>query len=223
MKPEEWLKLTVVVKVRNKLGSWTRDDVIAFANQEFNSVELTKQQISELCEKLKHKKLEKPGKQFYLTASNVIGAAPAEFKLVANRGSLGWSKTHWYYTNKKASLRFASLKELLSWVFNLIEQNPRKLWHEIIQQWNYKNKINNFSEANSEGFSLDSALEKVVAKRTLLDKKTCTPLPDNANIQKQYWGLDVGDILVKQNEQIQVVEVRANLDTPPTITFKKVE
>lgn len=223
MKPEEWLKLTVVVKVRNKLASWTRNDVIAFANQEFNSINLTKQQISELCEKLKQKKLEKPGKQFYIASSGITTVAPAEFKLVSNPGTLGWSTTHWYYTNKKASLRFSTLKELLTWVFNLLEQNPRKLWHEILKAWADKNKISSFDFDNVGNYELEPTLRKIVSRQLLLDRKTCTPLPDNADIKKQYWGLDVGDTLVKQDEQLQVLEVRANLDTPPTITFKKVK
>lgn len=222
MKPEEWLRLTGVIKVRNKLASWTRDDIVAFANQEFSSVELTRAQVVELCEKLKHKRTEKPGKQFYLATSVVAGATPVEFRMVSNPGHLNWRSTHWSYSNGHAVLLFSNLKEAVGWAFGLIEQNPRQLWHDIFRNWRNRTKLKNFDWTKTENYSVCSTLSKVLNRQLSQDSITRTPLPDNADIKKQYWGLDVGDKLVKGDEQIEVLEVRANLDTPPTITFKRV-
>lgn len=221
MKPEEWLRLTTVIKVRNKLATWTRDDVVALANQEFGSSELTRQQVAELCEKLKHKRIEKPGKQFYLTNSVETGATPLEFKLIKNPGHVSWKETHWTYSNNHAVLLFSGVKDATHWAFSLVEQNPRQSWHETYKSWRQKTNLKNFSWNKVEDYPANSILRKVLNRRLSQDNTICTPLPDNADIKKQYWGLDVGDVLLKEDEVMKVIEVRSNLDTPPTITFKR--
>lgn len=227
MKVEHWLRNSLVIKMRNRLSTWMREDFIAFAEAEFGTIELTKIQVSQLVEKLKHPQVTKPPKQlsdkYKATAS--YNGVPVELVFKDNQGVTNWPNTYWYLTEGRAEIRFSSPRECANWAFSLIRNYPKDNWSGLVYRWKEMTKLRNFrpEELQLEHLPVSNDLVKNLNMLTKQSYKLTVPLPDNASLEKQYWGLSEGDRLVNPDgEQLIVKQVRSNLDGPPTVSFERI-
>lgn len=227
MKVEHWLRSNLVIKMRNRLSSWVREDFIAFAEIEFGTTELTKIQVSELVEKLKHPEVKKPPREISqkYRLDQTTSEVPLEVVFKTNSGTNNFKETHWYLSDKKANIRFSSDRDCVAWAFTLIRNFPKDSWSGITFRWKEMTKLNNFNPAEI-GFSdilFNQDLLKKLKTISRSNYKMTTPLPDSESIEKQYWALQEGDVLTNKDSSIIVKQVRSNLDGPPTVVFEKVK
>lgn len=224
MLPEQWLRTSIVVKARNKLPTWSRDDFLAFAQAEYGSLDLSKLEISKLVEKLKNPEVTKPPTEFLnqVKQQDISTSAPVDFPIwKVNGSSTRYPETHWYYSEGRAELRFASDDAVVKWAINLLENHSKETWPKIIRTWRLSNKLDVFN-SNVYKAALNKDLQKLLIKRNRVNSRSAVILPDNAATTKQYWGTKIGDIWDNGEYYLVAKSIRANTDSPPTVTFEKI-
>lgn len=224
MLPEQWLRTSIVVKARNKLPTWSRDDFLAFAQAEYGSLDLTKLELSKLVEKLKHPDITKPPTEFInqVKQQDISTSVPVDFPIWKSNGSSKrYAETHWYYSEGRAELRFASDADVVAWAINLLESHSKETWPKVIRTWRLTNKLDTF-DVNRYRAAVNADLQKLLDKRNRVNSKSVVILPDNAAATKQYWGTKIGDIWDNGEYYLVAKSIRANTDSPPTVTFEKI-
>lgn len=224
MLPEQWLRTSIVVKARNKLPTWSRDDFMAFAQAEYGSLDLSKLEVSKLVEKLKHPDITKPPSEFVnqVKAKDMSQSASVDFPIWKTNGTAKrYDETHWYFSEGRAELRFSSDDSVINWAINLLDSYSKDSWPKIIKTWRESNKLDTF-DPGCYNAKINTDLQKILDRRNRINKKAEVILPDNAAAAKQYWGTKVGDIWHNDEYYLVAKSIRANTDSPPTVTFEKI-
>lgn len=223
MRPEDWLKNSTLLKLRSKLPTWNREDILALAKAQFGGHDLDNKQLSSLIALLKDPNLPKPLASFY-------GDGPAEaievaeLRWVANGEWEPASETAWYRTDRHLKLRFASARDAATWAFRLFEWDPRATWSKLVAAYKQRTRLASFNPPDVlPEYPLTPAASVGLAARRRQDNALTKALPDSGDIKKRYYGLEEGERLPhKEGDRALVVaSVRVNLDAPPTITFRE--
>lgn len=227
MGPETWLKNTQLLKLRSKLPTWTREDLLALAKQMFHSHDIDNKQLARLMAELKLPGLNKPLASFY-------GASQADQVEV---GALRWVengvwredpslafKPAWFPADRRLMLRFGLWPQAAKWAFLLFEWDPRSTWAKLQVQWKQRTRLASFSPPEClPMFPFSAEGRKRLESRQRQDGLMLKPLPDSGDLRKRYYGLEEGERLPHEagDRQLVVASVRVNLEAPPTITFRE--
>lgn len=213
-----WLKLRFVRSLLAKLKGWTWEDLAAFAVQTHGRAELTRKEVVALCALLKQAGLSKPAACHYQALPPRGPCAPGDLVWRQNPEKLPAS-TGYQLGSKRLQLRFDSLADHLAWVGQLLDGDARASWLTLLQReharWRYTQELPADWPVSPEAAARHGRTQARLQAERL-------PLPDNATLEKRYWGLDVGDRLVhKTQPALQVTQVRLNAGQPPTLTLEE--
>ncbi len=195
MSPDKWLASSALIKVRRKLPDWGRAHLLAFAEQNFKTTDLDKDQLNQLITLLKDPGVKKP----LATASAASAVASAtvirDVVLAPNKGGLG-TQTEYYMAGRHAGLRFATPQDLTGWAIGLLWA-AKEPWHRVFTTWKNQQRLSEFKP--TPGVPLSPDLQKVLARRKRTVERELMALPTRPTLRQAYWGFNVGD------------ELRANL------------
>lgn len=214
-----WLKLRFVRSLLAKLNGWTWEDLVAFAIQTHGRTELDRKEVVELCSLLKQAGLSKPAACHYTQLPPWGPCAPGDLVWRRNQAR-PVPATLFQAGSTGLQLRFASEAEHLAWVAGLLAQDPRASWHTLFKReqarWRY-------SQPAPGSHPLAQAAQTRHARTQAGISAERLPLPDNATLEKRYWGLEPGDRLTHAHKPTLVVtQVRLNAGQPPTLTLEEV-
>lgn len=213
-----WLKLRFVRSLLAKLKGWTWEDLAAFAVQTYGRAELFRKEVVALCGLLKQAGLSKPAACHYDALPPRGPCAPGDLVWRQNP-EVNQASTGYTLGSKRLQLRFGTVEDHLAWVGQLLESDPRASWLTLLQReharWRYT------QAAPADWTLTPEAKARHRRTQTRLQAERL-PLPDNATLDKRYWGLDVGDRLVHETRPaLQVTQVRLNAGQPPTLTLEE--
>jgi hypothetical protein len=228
MLPEAWLKQTPVIKARNRLPAWSRDDVLRFCEAEFGTTDLTKQQLFDLVEKLRAPDVEKAAR----TISPLGLLAPAveekaypveELTFVPVRDRCGYAQTHFYFAGARAGIRFGSTRDAVKWTLERLADDVGRLgWNRALATWREITLLGRFDPALHPGVGVDAVLAKQLASRRQQSVLLNTPYPENETMTKRFWASSPGDRFKHPDgTQLVVTEAQPRLDGPPVLTCIK--
>jgi hypothetical protein len=213
-----WLKLRFVRSLLAKLVGWTWEDLAAFAMQTHGRFELSRAEVVALCALLKHAGLSKPAACHYqqLPAS---GPCPPGDLVFRRNVARPCNETCYHAGDRGLQLRFASQDEHLAWVGQLLDSDGRASWHTLLRREQARLRYSAQPET-SHPLTPAAAQRQARTQRRLAAERL--PLPDNATLEKRYWGLEPGDRLVHpQRPALVVTQVRLNAGQPPTLTLEE--
>lgn len=211
MKPSIWINRQPIPKLRSTLKhlySWSNQDIVALANREFGGLDLDNKQIGILVKLLKDELTPKPtDPRFFQDVSIGVGIEvsmrPSPVKLGGPAQYI--SKGTWVY--RPSSLHEAILEALA------VVQDSKTSWEDAR---NYDRSQRKITKVQPKG-----PANKGWARKQRDMVNLSTPLPDNAEEHKKYWGLQAGDLVQDQETQdlYKVQSVRPLLDGPPTVVL----
>lgn len=213
MNPTIWLNRQPLPKLRTTLkhlNSWSNQDVVALANQMFGSTDLNNKQILELIKVLKFETTNKPPLEFYTDVPEGVGF---EIKFKPNHLKLA-DTTYNYIQKGFVKTKFSTLQESLEFALAVI-QDSKVPWEQALSDYMESRRVYTFKSSEPlRGY--ENKLKDI--------KSLTTPLPDNADDYKKYWGLQSGDKLEDDLGNTYVItQVRPTLDNPPTVVYEKLD
>lgn len=225
MLPGVWLAHRGFIKLRTKAPDWTREDLLALAQQEFNKHDIDKKQLDALSDILRAKVPPvKPLPVYYKAETEVSSAFLREVRWVDNGEFKESEESQWVPSSKHLKLVFGTVQEMTAWAITLLESETRNQWAGHLKLWRARTRLSAFGvPAWLPRFTLTSEAAKALGRRQSQDQNMLLPLPDSAEMRKRYFSLEEGDTLAHKEDgtKLIVTKVRVNLDTPPTYTFEK--
>jgi hypothetical protein len=215
MKPNIWINRQPIPKLKSTLkhlSTWSNQDIVALAKQQFSTVDLNNKQISDLVKVLKQETLMKVHPAFYTDVSTNIGL---EIKFKSNGLRLDPKMTRDYISKGVIKVRHHTIDEAIEFAVGLV-QDSKVSWEDTYKQYLNTRKVGMFT-STYPSVELERKLKQI--------DNIKMPLPDNSEEHKKYWGLQIGDnIRDRVSSKVYTVkQVKPMLDAPPTIVLEENE
>lgn len=210
----QWLKNPQIIKIRNKKLDWTREDIVSLCIEMFATTDISNKQLSVLINKLQDPATTKP-ETIHEISSDI------EVKTVYTSPTKPRKKSMWLRRGKYAMPYFIGLPELYKWISDVYQtSNYRDNWFTTLNDYKKSFEVSVVDKDRLIDIDIDLELSNFLDKRSKANLKLSTPLPNNSNINKLYWGLETGDKLQNKDGTWLVTEVRPSIDSPPTVVIK---